>query len=166
MADYAAVLGFGRIIPGANTVNAVVIIGDRLQGIAGSLIAVAALLAILVALASLSNSFAAVLDVWAALSGSRLPRDRDGRQDSRRAGRQGPCARRSRPGRSRRFRGDGAHPGTFGRGTEPSQAFRMSRAQTSSARLQGRHCRRWSTLGSRCPEPLYMHKLRPAAEAA
>ena len=71
--DYAAVLGFGQILPGANTVNAAVIIGDRFQGVLGSIIAVTALLAaplaILVALASLYDRFAALPDVRAALSG-------------------------------------------------------------------------------------------------
>ena len=71
--DYAAVLGFGQDLPGANAVNAAVIIGDRFHGVTGSLIAVAALLAaplaILVALASLYDRFAADPDVRAALSG-------------------------------------------------------------------------------------------------
>ena len=64
--DYAAVLGFGQVLPGANTVNAAMIIGDRFKGVTGSPIAVSALLAaplaVLVALASLYNRFTAVLD--------------------------------------------------------------------------------------------------------
>ncbi len=40
--DYAAILGFGQRLPGANTVNAAVINGDRFQGVTGGLIALAA----------------------------------------------------------------------------------------------------------------------------
>ncbi len=39
--EYATVLGMGQVLPGANTVNAGVIIGDRFRGTAGSLACVA-----------------------------------------------------------------------------------------------------------------------------
>jgi chromate transporter len=72
-ADYAAVLGFGQILPGANTINAAVIIGDRFQGAAGAAISVSALLlapmAILVAAAALYDRFGSLPDVRGALSG-------------------------------------------------------------------------------------------------
>ena len=38
--DYTAILGFGQILPGANTINAAVIIEDRFEGAFGSVIAV------------------------------------------------------------------------------------------------------------------------------
>lgn len=72
-ADYAAVLGVGQILPGANTVNAAVIIGERFQGPLGSLACVVALMAaplvILVGAALLYERYAAVPDVRAALTG-------------------------------------------------------------------------------------------------
>ena len=72
-ADYAAILGVGQILPGANTVNAAVIIGERFQGPLGSLIAVAALmacpLAILIAAAMVYARVAGMPDVAAALDG-------------------------------------------------------------------------------------------------
>ena len=71
--DYAAVLGFGQVLPGANTVNAAVIIGDRFQGPAGSVIAVLAMLtapmAILVVAATLYDRFQAQPDLQGALAG-------------------------------------------------------------------------------------------------
>ena len=71
--DYAAVLGFGQVLPGANTVNAAVIIGDRFQGPAGSVIAVSAMmtapLAILVVAAAFYDRFQALPDVQGALGG-------------------------------------------------------------------------------------------------
>jgi chromate transporter len=72
-ADYAAVLGFGQILPGANTINAAVIIGDRFQGAPGAAIAVLALLsapmAVLIAAAALYDRFGSLPDVRGALSG-------------------------------------------------------------------------------------------------
>jgi chromate transporter len=72
--EYASLLGVGQILPGPNTANLAVMIGDRFQGARGALIAVAALMAmplvILVLLASLYERFAAVPDVAAAMSGS------------------------------------------------------------------------------------------------
>lgn len=71
--DYAAVLAVGQILPGANTVNAAVLIGDRFRGIAGAVVAVAALLVmpvtILVALIVIYDRFAALADVRAAMLG-------------------------------------------------------------------------------------------------
>ena len=42
---YAQMLGLAQTLPGANTVNLAVLIGDRAQGLAGALLAVAALIA-------------------------------------------------------------------------------------------------------------------------
>lgn len=42
--DYATLLGIGKVLPGANTVNVAVMLGDRYQGIKGSAVAVAGLL--------------------------------------------------------------------------------------------------------------------------
>ena len=71
--DYAAVLGVGQILPGANTVNAAVLIGDRFRGIPGAFVAVTALLvmpiAILVAVIAIYDRFAALPDVRAAMLG-------------------------------------------------------------------------------------------------
>jgi chromate transporter len=71
--EYAAILGVGQILPGANTVNAAAMIGDRFQGAAGAVIAVCAILAaplaILVAAALLYDRFGAQPDVAAALAG-------------------------------------------------------------------------------------------------
>src|ERR1700760_908534 len=36
--EFAAILGVGQILPGPNTMNAAVMIGDRFQGIAGVLL--------------------------------------------------------------------------------------------------------------------------------
>jgi chromate transporter len=38
--EYASTLGIGQVIPGANTVNSSVIIGDRFQGALGSVVSV------------------------------------------------------------------------------------------------------------------------------
>lgn len=42
--DYATLLGIGKVLPGANTVNVAVMLGDRYHGIKGSAIAVSGLL--------------------------------------------------------------------------------------------------------------------------
>lgn len=72
--EYATVIGLGKVLPGANTVNAAVIIGDRFQGPLGAAVAVLGLLAmplvILVALASLYERFSDVPDVKVALGGA------------------------------------------------------------------------------------------------
>ena len=72
--EYASLLGVGQILPGPNTLNLAVMVGDRFQGAVGSLIAVAALmtmpLAILMAVASLYERFAALPEVASAMSGT------------------------------------------------------------------------------------------------
>ena len=62
--EYATVLGVGQVLPGANTVHAAVIIGDRFQGPKGSLVGVLGLMA----LAALYNRFADVPAVNIALT--------------------------------------------------------------------------------------------------
>lgn len=73
-AEYAALIGVGQVLPGANTVNAAVMIGDRFAGALGALAAVTGLmvmpLAILIALAQVYAAFASVPLVQAALAGS------------------------------------------------------------------------------------------------
>lgn len=72
--DYATVLGMGKVLPGANTVNAAVMIGDRFQGRTGSVLCVfavmAAPLAILVALALLYQRYSANPAVDVAVGGA------------------------------------------------------------------------------------------------
>jgi chromate transporter len=72
--EYASVLGTGQVLPGANTVNAAVMIGDRFHGLTGAILAVTALmampLAILVGLASLYDRVSAAPDAEAAISGT------------------------------------------------------------------------------------------------
>ncbi|RFB79672.1 chromate transporter [Methylovirgula sp. 4M-Z18] len=72
--DYAEVLGLGQILPGANTVNAAVMIGDRFCGIPGAAASVSGLLAmpicILIGLAILYERYAALPDVALALQGA------------------------------------------------------------------------------------------------
>ena len=59
--EYATVLGMGQVLPGANTINAAVMIGDRFQGLKGSVAGVAGLmimpLLIVMILAALYNHF-------------------------------------------------------------------------------------------------------------
>ena len=72
--ESAAVVGVGQILPGPNTINAAVMIGDRFQGATGSLVALAALmampLAVLMTLALIYDRFAAHPSVQAALAGT------------------------------------------------------------------------------------------------
>ena len=72
--DYAAVLGVGQILPGANVLNASIMIGDRFCGARGALAAafglMAAPLAILIAVASLYAQFGSLPDVQAAVKGA------------------------------------------------------------------------------------------------
>ena len=42
--EYASILGVGQVLPGPNTVNSAIIIGDHFQGTAGALLAVVGLL--------------------------------------------------------------------------------------------------------------------------
>ena len=72
--EYASLLGVGQILPGPNTLNLAVMVGDRFQGTLGALIAVAALmtmpLAVLMAVASLYERFAALPEVASTMSGT------------------------------------------------------------------------------------------------
>lgn len=71
--DYAAVLGVSQVLPGANTVNVAVILGDRFQGPSGSVLAVSALmaapLALLIVIAAVYDRVAGFADVQNALGG-------------------------------------------------------------------------------------------------
>ncbi len=72
--EYATVLGMGQVLPGANTVNATVMIGDRYQGVKGSLVCVAGMMLppilILILLATLYKHFAHLQAVNFALTGA------------------------------------------------------------------------------------------------
>lgn len=72
--DYAAVLGVGQVLPGANTVNAAAMIGDRFCGVRGAIAAIlglmAAPLAVLIAVAALYDQFGDLPDAAAALKGA------------------------------------------------------------------------------------------------
>ncbi len=72
--EYATVLGMGQVLPGANTVNAAVIIGDRFHGPKGSVVGVLGLMVlpvlILIGLAALYDQFASLPAVSVALSGA------------------------------------------------------------------------------------------------
>ncbi|WP_244406204.1 chromate transporter [Methylocella silvestris] len=72
--EFAELHGAASVIPGANTVNLAVMLGDRFQGPAGSIAALCGLLlaplAILIALASLFDSFGELPAVKGALSGA------------------------------------------------------------------------------------------------
>ena len=71
--EFAAVLGIGQILPGANVVNASVILGDRYFGPVGSLLALTGImgapLAIIIGVISLYDRYETVPDVQAALAG-------------------------------------------------------------------------------------------------
>ncbi len=72
--DYTELLGIGQILPGPNTVNAAVMIGDRFQGMTGAVLALAGLmaapLAILLALALIYQQIAGLAVVRAILGGT------------------------------------------------------------------------------------------------
>jgi chromate transporter len=72
--EYASVLGLGQILPGANVVNASVMIGERFHGGVGSMIALAGLMAmplvILIGLSTLYERFADMPSVQAAIAGT------------------------------------------------------------------------------------------------
>jgi len=72
--EYAAILGIGQILPGPNTMNAAVIIGDRFQGIPGVLLCLigqmAMPLVIVTSLAVVYERFATVPEVSAAVVGA------------------------------------------------------------------------------------------------
>ena len=72
--EFAAILGVGQILPGPNTMNAAVMIGDRFQGVPGVLLCLlgqmAMPLVIVVTLASVYERFAYVPEVRAVLIGA------------------------------------------------------------------------------------------------
>ena len=72
--EYAAVLGMGQVLPGPNTVNAGVIIGDSFRGMRGSLACVAGIMLapcfIVVLLAILYGKYSDLPDVNIALIGA------------------------------------------------------------------------------------------------
>jgi chromate transporter len=72
--EFAAILGIGQILPGPNTMNAAVIIGDRFQGVAGVLLCLlgqmAMPLVIVTSLAVVYERFAELPEVKAALAGA------------------------------------------------------------------------------------------------
>jgi chromate transporter len=72
--EYASIMGVGQVLPGANTINAAVMIGDRFQGIVGAIVCLASLmtmpLAIVTGLGALYHHFAALPQVQAAIGGS------------------------------------------------------------------------------------------------
>jgi chromate transporter len=72
--EFAAILGIGQILPGPNTMNASVILGDRFQGVTGVLVCLlgqmAMPLVIVTGLALVYERFASVPEVRAALVGA------------------------------------------------------------------------------------------------
>jgi chromate transporter len=72
--EFAAILGIGQILPGPNTMNASVILGDRFQGVAGVLVCLlgqmAMPLVIITGLALVYERYASVPEVRAALVGA------------------------------------------------------------------------------------------------
>jgi chromate transporter len=72
--EFAAILGIGQILPGPNTMNAAVMLGDRFQGIPGVLLCLAGQMAmplvIVTSLAAAYERFAAIPEVRAALIGA------------------------------------------------------------------------------------------------
>ncbi len=72
--EFAAILGIGQILPGPNTMNAAVIIGNRFQGVVGVLLCllgqIALPLVIVTSLGVVYERFAAIPEVNAALVGA------------------------------------------------------------------------------------------------
>ena len=72
--EFAAILGVGQVLPGPNTMNASVMIGDRFQGVTGALLCLlgqmAMPLVIVTTLAVVYDRFATVPDVHAAVTGA------------------------------------------------------------------------------------------------
>ncbi len=72
--EYATILGMGQVLPGANVVNASVVIGDRFQGPKGSIVCVLGIMVlpimILLAFAMLYDKFAQLPAVNVALTGA------------------------------------------------------------------------------------------------
>jgi chromate transporter len=72
--EFAAILGIGQILPGPNTMNAAVILGDRFQGVPGVLLCLAGQMAmplvIVTSLAVVYEHFAAIPEVRAGVAGA------------------------------------------------------------------------------------------------
>jgi len=72
--DYASYIGIGQVVPGSNTINASVLIGQRFQGTLGAVIAVTGLmtmpLIVLIGLAVAYQAFATLPDVQTGLVGA------------------------------------------------------------------------------------------------
>ena len=72
--EYATILGMGQVLPGANVVNASVVIGDRFQGPKGSIVCVLGIMVlpimILLAFAMLYDKFGQLPAVSVALTGA------------------------------------------------------------------------------------------------
>lgn len=72
--EFAEILGIGQVLPGPNTINAAVIIGDRNQGVVGVLLCLlgqmAMPLVIVAALAVVYERVASIPEVGAALMGA------------------------------------------------------------------------------------------------
>ena len=72
--EFAELLGAASVLPGANTVNLAVMLGDRFQGVSGAATALAALLlaplAILIGIAAFYDQFAAHPAIKTALAGA------------------------------------------------------------------------------------------------
>jgi chromate transporter len=72
--EFAEILGVGQILPGPNTMNAAIVIGDRFQGVAGVLLSLSGQMAVplvIVTLLSLVyDRFASLPEVNAALVGA------------------------------------------------------------------------------------------------
>jgi chromate transporter len=72
--EFAAILGIGQILPGPNTMNAAVMLGDRFQGVTGVLLCLigqmAMPLVIVTSLAVVYERFATIPEVRAALIGA------------------------------------------------------------------------------------------------
>jgi chromate transporter len=72
--EFAAILGIGQILPGPNTLNAAVMIGDRFQGVLGVLLCLlgqmAMPLVIVTSLAVVYEHFATIPEVRAAVIGA------------------------------------------------------------------------------------------------
>lgn len=69
--EYASILGVGQVLPGPNTVNSAIIIGDHFQGAAGALAAVLGLLctpiAVLIGIALVYDRIAGLPSVGTAI---------------------------------------------------------------------------------------------------
>jgi chromate transporter len=70
--EYASILGVGQVLPGPNTVNAAIIIGDHFQGMVGALSAVLGLLctpiAVLIGIALIYDRIAGLPSVGTAIA--------------------------------------------------------------------------------------------------